>query len=225
MKKINFILIYACMIAFMILVFFANDFYDYLYLLVVAIIFNVIAKSRFKIYHLLFGLYISFFIFIFNIIIYSSFNYAAIKGVTSITIFIIILLFSYVIKVSLSHRQIAYCFSLGFIKGNQNKVYTVSLLVLNQINVLKEQALMTYKFSKIDMRNKKNNVQVIIQILVPFIFISLKRNTQVVISLMNKGYSIDNKKIKIVNLEVYNKYLNILLIVILIISILIVGVI
>lgn len=208
------------------LIFLANNYFAYLILFLISIIWVMYLKIKIKFSYFLFGSYISIFIFMFNIIIYQNFTTSLDEAVKSMSTFILILLYSFLLKKLVTSKELAYLFASTFsmfkIFGyNKNKIYTLFLIILNQINNLVISAKRLFNFSIIDSGLSK--YKIIIKILIPFIFVSLKRNTNMTIALMLKGYNVDNKAIYYKSNVKYLYRYDILIILISIISIISVG--
>lgn len=182
--------------------------------IVLFLLLQVLYKIKVKFKMLTFGLYFSTFIVLFNWLITTNFRSSLVDGLDSFFMFIVIVQISLVLKHFLSNKQLAYCITktlspLKIFGFNENYFYTIMLLALNQIYYLAAEAKQMYNFAVIDSKafNKSDKIKLIIDLIIPFIFISLRKNQIISISILNKGYNINNKKLFILNYKDINNSL------------------
>ncbi len=195
-----------------ILIFLIQD----LNILMILLVFNCLGIIIFqwkKLYQVFkfakFGLFLAIFALTFNYIMTNNMQIAAISSLNLLMRYLLILIASIIYKDCSSNKEIAYvisrvmyCFGLS-----QNKIYTMILVILNQIMDLRQIALNLYRFERFNnpTTNKLEQIQQIIALLPVYINNVLKQNENFTISLLNKNYDPNIRKINVFLLKKYSK--------------------
>ncbi len=150
---------------------------------------------------MVFGVFLAIFSFIFTYFISGSINLSIYKSIHLVTIYLIILFYSLAYKKTSSNKEISYVISCIFlplkkIGYNQNKMYTMIIIILNQVGELRESAKRIYKYDSLNRTDNIGNINRMIILIRVFINNSLKQNENFTVALISKGYSIENKKVK-----------------------------
>ncbi len=227
--KNNFFLIYIFSIISIIILFVTDTIIDKAILLVLFLLLNLINKSKISFRFLSFAVYLTIFIVVFNFIIFDNLRQAYGAGLETFLLFLNIWFISLFLKNTLTNKQLAYCITktlmplktFGF---NENKFYTIILLVLNQIYTLVSDAREVYDFARVDSNATTfiEKFKLIIYLITPFIFTSLKRNKIITVSIINKGFTM-NQKLKYINYGVISNKLLMSIFVIFVLELLIIG--
>lgn len=200
------------------------------FIIVTSIIVLIIKRvsGRLVINGLKFGILLACFMFLFSLIRYQNITLAILNGWNLLIIYIAMILASIVYKLDTSNNEIAYVLSVVFsplkvIGFDQNKLYTLFLMVLNQIFTMRKSSLRIHKYAK---RNKgsKLTISEVISLIIPFISNNLKQNEVLAIGLLNSGYNSQIKRVKPYFIVQYSNVQHILLIIFVAIEIFILGV-
>ncbi len=212
----------------LIVIFFNND-NNLLYFLILSSLMLLITRVSIKtiLKSMVFGIFLSIFSFVFSYIISNSFDFATYKALHLFTMYLIILFYSLAYKKTSSNKEISYVISYLFLPFkyfgyNQNKMYTMILIILNQVSELRESAKRIYKYDKLKKEEKESKINKLILLVQVFINNSLKQNENFTVALISKGYLIENKKIKPYLVYEYKFINNFILIVYLVLEFLII---
>ncbi len=180
-----------------------DNYYNLIFFLLLSMLMLLLTRVKIKniLKSIIFGLFLAIFSFVFSYYITKSINFSIYKALNLLIMYLIILFYSLSYKKVSSNKEIAYVISYLFLPFsilgyNQNKMYTMILIILNQVSELRESAARIYKyhFLKEGANNKKiNKLILLIQV---FINNSLKQNENFTVALISKGYNIENKKVK-----------------------------
>ncbi len=183
-------------------------------LLVVALIISltsILFKVKFKpiLLALTYGIFLALFTLVFNYLFSNSLLYAISAALGVFTRFYIIITASIFYKTYTNNKEMAYVISkiaskLGF---KQNKVYTVILIILNQIYNLRNLIFNLYKFNNLNQldNSKVNQVKNTIKLLPVFINNALRQNDNFTLALINKNYNEDRAIRVYLNYNISNK--------------------
>ncbi len=193
-------------------------------IIIYSIIYLVINKVQLQyvLNGLKFGVLLAIFIFIFSLIQYTNIQLALINGLELFKVYFGMIMVSIVYKINTTNKELAYVLSvvfspLGIIGYDQNKLYTLFMMILNQIFTMRKSALRMHKYAKHKERESLN-IRQTAKLIVPFINSNLKQNELLAIGLINSGYESDKKMVKPYFIKQYKLSYVILLIVILIIQ-------
>lgn len=158
------------------------------------------AKLSIIIRGLSFGLFLTIFIFVFSYIRYQNIDLAIIAGVDLLKIYFAMLLVSIGYKLSASNKEVAYVLSnvfrpLSLLGYDQNKLYTLFLMILNQSFIMFDSANRMNKYARFK-KGRKLSIRESVYLIVPFINSNLKQNELLAIGLINSGYDPQIKAIK-----------------------------
>lgn len=147
-----------------------------------------------------FGLLLSIFMFVFSLIRYQNVTLAVYNGLDLISAYIGMIMASIVYKMETSNKELSYVLSVIFspleiIGFDQNKLYTLFLLVLNQIYGMRTSALRMHKYAKFKNGHKLSILETV-KLIVPFINSNLKHNELLAVGLLNSGYNPNLKRVK-----------------------------
>ncbi len=147
-----------------------------------------------------YGVLLTVFIFIFTYMRYQDLQLARINGVELIRIYLGLILLSIAYKINTTNKELAYVLSVIFsplkiIGYDQNKLYTMFLMILNQIYIMRESAIRIHKYAKFKNKNKLSISQTT-KLIIPFINNNLKQNELLAIGLLNSGYGSNQIKVK-----------------------------
>ncbi len=149
---------------------------------------------------LTYGMFLSIFTFSFNYIFSSSLMYATTAAINVFGRFYIIICASIFYKQYTTNKETAYVISKIASKfgAKQNQVYTIVLIILNQIYNLRNLIFDLYRYNKIESENlaRKQKIIKIVKLLPVFINNALRQNDSFTLALLNKNYHAD-KKIKV----------------------------
>ncbi len=161
-----------------------------IFMTVILVGFRVKLKS--VVMALSYGLFLGIFTFVFNYIFSNAISYAVVVALNVIGRFYLIIAPSILYKQYTSNKEIAYVISIiaskfGF---KQNQVYTIVLVILNQIYNLRNLIFDLYKYNRIESSNQSKSVKIkrIIKLLPVFINNSLRQNDSFTLALLNKNY-------------------------------------
>lgn len=193
-------------------------------IIVYSIIYLIINKVQLKyvLNGLKFGVLLAIFIFVFSLIQYTNIQLALINGIELFKVYFGMIMVSIVYKINTTNKELAYVLSVVFsplriIGYDQNKLYTLFMMILNQIFTMRKSALRMHKYAK---HKEQDNLSIrqTAKLIVPFINSNLKQNELLAIGLINSGYVSDKKMVKPYFIKQYKLSYVILLIVILIIQ-------
>lgn len=175
-----------------------------------------------------FGFLLGIFIFIFSWLRYQNLELAMYKGVDLILLYLGMIMVSIVYKMETSNKELSYVLSIVFspfriIGFDQNKLYTLFLMVLNQIYTMRISALRIHKYASFKADDKLKMAEVI-KLISPFVSSNLKHNELLAIGLINSGYKPSVKKVKPYFITDYKLIYVIILVVILAFELYILGV-
>ncbi len=147
-----------------------------------------------------FGLLLTVFIFAFSMIRYQDLQLAVYNGLYLFKVYLAMIMVSVVYKMETSNKELAYVLSVIFspfkvVGFDQNKLYTLFLMILNQIFTMRESALRMHKYAKFKTADKLSIADTA-KLVIPFINSNLKHNELLAIGLINSGYNSQNKTIK-----------------------------
>ncbi len=189
-----------------------------------SIIYLIINKVQLKyvLNGLKFGVLLAIFIFIFSLIQYTNIQLALINGIELFKVYFGMIMVSIVYKINTTNKELAYVLSVVFsplriIGYDQNKLYTLFMMILNQIFTMRKSALRMHKYAK-HKEQDSLSIRQTAKLIVPFINSNLKQNELLAIGLINSGYVSDKKTVKPYFIKQYKLSYVILLIVILIIQ-------
>lgn len=173
-----------------------------------------------------FGLLLALFIFIFSMIKYDNTTLALLNALELFKVYFAMIVVSVVYKFETSNKELAYVLSIVFspfkvIGFDQNKLYTLFLMVLNQIYRMRTQALRIHKFSTFKQQQKLS-IKATIGLVVPFINNNLKQNEMLAIGLLNSGYNPNCTTIKPYFITNYKQSLVVILIAIISIELIVI---
>ncbi len=161
---------------------------------VILLVINKISiKKAFK--YISYIVFISIFITFFHFIVTKDLSSSLYKGIFIFLKYVSLIIYSLNYKYTSTNKEIAFSliYPLKPFKGyiNLNKVYTIILLVLNQINQLAIVAknmyyIRIYNFNYPTLLQKFN---LIISLLGPLINQTINQNDNVTVTLINKGYN------------------------------------
>lgn len=167
-----------------------------------SILYMIICKvsSKLVINGLKFGLLLAVFMFIFSWIRYQDFELAVLNGLDLIKVYFGMIMVSIVYKMETSNKELAYVLSVVFspltiIGFDQNKLYTLFMIVLNQIHIMRKSALRMHKYATFKKESKLSITETV-KLIIPFVNSNLKHNEVLAIGLLNSGYSSHKKRVK-----------------------------
>lgn len=174
--------------------------------IIVAVVFSIIYMISHKISFKLavnglkFGLLLAVFMFLFSWIRYQDLTLALYKGSDLIKVYFGMIMISIVYKMETSNKELSYVLSVVFspfriIGFDQNRLYTLFLMVLNQIFTMRTSAIRMNKYAKFKNNDKLNIVEST-KLIIPFINSNLKHNEILAIGLVNSGYNSQVKSVK-----------------------------
>ncbi len=173
-----------------------------LFIVVVTTIYLIIKKSNVKIVlsGLKFGLLLAFFMLVFSQIRYGNIVVSVHKSLDLLEMYLSMILVSIVYKMETGNKELAYVLSivlspLKIIGFDQNKLYTLFLIILSQIYTMKDSAMRMYEHTMLQ-KNNEATLKRIIKLINPFIHINLKHNELLAIGLINNGYNVNKKNVK-----------------------------
>lgn len=154
-----------------------------------------------------FGLFLGLFMLVFSQIRYGDWELALSNSLNLFSLYFTLIMISVAYKLDTTNKEIAYVLSVVFapltiVGYPQNKLYTLFLVILNQITSMREVAMRMYRFARFE-KNSRLSIGEIINLIPAFINLSLKQNENLAIGLLNSGYNINNKKITPVFLKNY----------------------
>lgn len=162
---------------------------------IVSLILRVPFKPIFR--ALTYGCFLSGFGLIFNYIFSQSWLYASAVATNIFLRFLIIVLGSLCYKHYTSNKEMAFVISKLAAKFGckQNQVYTVVLVILNQIYNLRNLIFDLYRYNRINSEDlsRKQKIINIIKLLPVFINNALRQNDNFTLALLNKNYRADNQ--------------------------------
>ncbi len=166
-----------------------------------------------------FGMLLTIFMFIFSLIRYQEFTLAVYNAIDLFKMYLAMILVSICYKYHTTNKELAYVLSkvfspLSIIGYNQNKLYTLFLVILNQIYNMRYSALRIHKYAKFKA-NDKLTIKQSINLIVPFINNNIKQNELLAIGLINNKYSGECKVVKPFFLRDY-KFINHLVLIIIV---------
>lgn len=169
-----------------------------------------------------FGLFLAVFIFVFSLIRFTNLQLAIYNGLDLFKVYFAMILVSIVYKLDTSNKELSYVLSVVFsplkvIGFDQNKLYTLFLMILNQIFALRYQALRMYKYAT-HKKGNKLTIRETMQLIVPFINSNLKQNELLAIGLINSSYDSSKTQIKPYFITSYKQSYVIILVAILLIE-------
>ncbi len=179
-----------------------DDSVNLIYFLILSILILLLSRVNIKyvLSSMVFGIFLSIFSFVFSFLISNSIDLAIYKSLHLFIMYLIVLFYSLAYKKTSSNKEIAYVISylflpFSFLGYNQNKMYTMILIILNQVSELRVSAKRIYKYDSLNKKkiSKINNLILLIQV---FINNSLKQNDNFTIALISKNYSIDLKRVR-----------------------------
>lgn len=175
-------------------------------IIIVVVLFSVVYmvshKVGFKlaVNGLRFGLSLAVFMFLFSWIRYQDLTLAIYKGSDLVKVYFGMIMISIVYKMETTNKELSYVLSVVFspfriIGFDQNRLYTLFLMVLNQIFTMRTSALRMNKYAKFKNKDKLNIVEST-RLIIPFINSNLKHNEILAIGLVNSGYNSEIKSVK-----------------------------
>lgn len=213
-----FVLILNC-----ILIFYLNSTYAFVLYTILTVLFLLLVRANFFKYYkyISFGLFIALFTFSLTYYYGGDLTAAFQSGEYAFIVFFLIFLQSIIFKANTTNRETAYVISFVFrifepFGYNQNKMYTIILLILNNIYSMRQNVIMVYRFEKMKFVGKLTwyrHVKLVLGLIVPFINRILYENETASLALINKGYSIDNKHMRFFK-NYPNEVFNIILVII-----------
>ncbi len=186
-----------------------------------SIIFFIANKVQLKyvLNGLKFGVLLAIFIFVFSLIQYANIQLALINGVELFKVYLAMIMVSIVYKLNTTNKELAYVLSVVFsplkiIGYDQNRLYTLFMMILNQIFTMRKSALRMHMYAK---HKEQSNLSIrqTAKLIVPFINSNLKQNELLAIGLINSGYSSEKKVVKPYFIKNYKLSYVIILVVIL----------
>ncbi len=147
-----------------------------------------------------FGLLLAVFMFVFSLVRYQDLQLAMYNGLDLFKVYLAMIMVSVVYKMETTNKELAYVLSVVFspfrvVGFDQNKLYTLFLMVLNQIFTMRESALRMHKYAKFKTADKLTIIDTA-KLVIPFINSNLKHNELLAIGLINSGYNEQNKRVK-----------------------------
>lgn len=147
-----------------------------------------------------FGVLLAIFMFLFSWVRYQDLTLALYKGVDLIKVYFGMIMVSIVYKMETSNKELSYVLSVIFspfkiIGFDQNRLYTLFLMVLNQIFTMRTSALRMNRYARFKNDDKLSIIETT-KLIVPFINSNLKHNELLAIGLLNSGYNPSVKKVK-----------------------------
>lgn len=175
-------------------------------LIVLVSVFSVVymivnrVSSKLVINGLKFGFLLAVFMFIFSLIRYQDLTLAFYNGVDLIKVYFGMIMISIVYKMETSNKELSYVLSVVFsplaiIGFDQNKLYTLFMMILNQIFSMRKSALRMHKYAKFKTDDNLS-LAATTKLIVPFINSNLKHNELLAIGLLNSGYQSEIKRVK-----------------------------
>ncbi len=166
---------------------------------IIYMVFNRVS-SKLVINGLKFGVLLAIFMFIFSLVRYQDLTLAAYNGLDLIKVYFGMIMISIVYKMETSNKELSYVLSVVFspfaiIGFDQNKLYTLFMMILNQIFSMRKSALRMHKYAKFKTDDNLSLVATT-KLIVPFINSNLKHNELLAIGLVNSGYNPEVKRIK-----------------------------
>lgn len=169
---------------------------------VYSIIYMIICKvsTKLVINGLKFGLLLAVFMFIFSWIRYQDYELAILNGLDLIKVYFGMIMVSIVYKMETSNKELAYVLSVVFcplaiVGFDQNKLYTLFMIVLNQIYIMRKSAFRMHKYASFK-KGSKLTINETIKLIIPFVNSNLKHNEVLAIGLLNSGYDNQIKRVK-----------------------------
>lgn len=146
------------------------------------------------------GISLALFMLIFSWIKYQNIDLAIINGLELFKVYLAMLMVSIAYKLETGNKELSYVLSIVFspfaiIGYDQNKLYTLFLIVLNQSYAMFISANRITKYAKFK-NSGKISIKQLFNLIVPFINNNLKQNEVLAIALINSGYNPSNKRIK-----------------------------
>ncbi|WOO86668.1 hypothetical protein RZE82_06005 [Mollicutes bacterium LVI A0039] len=146
------------------------------------------------------GFSLALFMLIFSWIKYQNITLAVVNGLALFKLYVAMLMVSIVYKLETSNKELSYVLSIVFspcslIGFDQNKLYTLFLIVLNQSFTMFASATRITKYAKFKNQGK-TSITTLTRLIIPFINNNLKQNEMLAIALLNSGYDPQVKKVK-----------------------------
>ncbi len=163
-----------------------------------------------------YGIFLALFALTFNYILTQNMTISLTAASNLFIRYLLILFASLIYKKYTINKELAFVISSvsQLFGANQNQVYTIILVVLNQIYSLQEIALNLYRFERFNnpTTNRLEQIKQIVNLLPVFISNALKQNENFTISLLNKNYHPENKKVNVYLIYNYSFFANLTLI-------------
>ncbi len=170
--------------------------------IIFGLVYLLVKRASFKdlLKALKFGGLLAIFIFGFSLIKYQSLALALVEGRDLLILYCALIILSLVYKVETTNKEMAYVLSIAFsplaiIGFNQNKLYTLFLIILNQIFTMRNSALRMHKYARF-YASDKLSLKAVINLVIPFVNNNLKHNEVLAMGLINNGYNPEKKQIK-----------------------------
>jgi len=203
-----------------ILIFLTNNYGQVVSMFFIGIILLMINKISIKklFRYVTYVLFISMFIFVFNYLILRDLDTALVKSSFIFIKYMALIIYSLNFKFTSTNKEVAYSV-IYYLKPfkkvmNLNRLYTIILLVLNQIHNLAKEVKDMYRIRLLngDYTSKISKFKLSTSLLAPLINKVLYQNEEVTISLVNKGYSEvqSNVNIYVINEAKFINYMFIL---------------
>ena len=189
-----------------VLIFFIKDLLSLLLFTIVTLIFMFISKTNILKYlkYMYFGIFFAIFTFVYTYVLETNLSLSLISSLRVLQVFILIYIYSIIFKVNSTNREVAYVMSwslspFSIFGYNQNKMYTTILIVLSSIYTLRIDIITSYKYELIKRDYKKGvieKIKIVINLIEPFFQKVLYRNEISTLSLLNKDYNPNKKKVR-----------------------------
>lgn len=169
-----------------------------------------------------FGVFLAIFIFVFSLIRYTDLQLAIYNGLDLFKVYFAMILVSIIYKLDTTNKELSYVLSVVFsplkiIGFDQNKLYTLFLMILNQIFAMRYQALRMHKYATYK-KGSRLTIKETMQLVIPFINSNLKQNELLAIGLINSSYDNLRTRVKPYFITSYKRSYVIILVAILLIE-------
>lgn len=190
-------------------IFTIQDLTNYLYILLFSVLLCFIYRINIinNLKYTSFGVFLSLFNFLFSYISSGNLLFSFMHSSRILLIFLNIYLVSLHFKTTSTNREVSFAVSwvlnifrpLGY---NQNKMYTMILVILNTSYQNYSKVFKMYHYES--SFNNDKSFKKVLNLLAPFINNILLLNESITLGLLNKGYKLENKKVKFIFSNKFN---------------------